>query len=392
MIPGFAILDRPLVSSLFEDTLADLGVPVLKNHPQVALRREADLNLLSREEFFSLLESSPRPRLYTNSEDSLGTILQRLAGSDLARQINDAKNKSLMREVLAPLYPDFWYRSESLKTIRRLDPATLPYPLIVKPKVGFLSVAVESVEGPQGWRRALDQVEQQLANAREAFPASVLGPEELLLEQRIPGQEFALDVYFGQEGKPVIVDVMHHLLRGPGDVEDRVYLTTPRLIEERGSFFMPALLRMAEALRFRDFPAHIEFRLDEAGRPIPIEINPLRFAGLGCADLAWYAYGLNPHRAFFLAETPDWPALRARTADRVFSVVILGLPKTLDRSTIRSVHWEQLASSFSNLRELRKVDYRTYPVLGFAFLESPDMDEPRRILDLDLLQFLDCGR
>ena len=34
------------------------------------------------------------------------------------------------------------------------------------------------------------------------------------------------------------------------------------------------------------------------------------------------------------------------------------------------------------------MDYRAYPLLAFAFIESPDMEEPRRLLQADFAQFV----
>ena len=40
---------------------------------------------------------------------------------------------------------------------------------------------------------------------------------------------------------------------------------------------------------------HGEFKL-EGGQLFPIELNPMRFAGCGLADLAFHAFGINPYR------------------------------------------------------------------------------------------------
>jgi hypothetical protein len=381
------ILDRPYVSDLLEDTLARLQTPVFLNHPDLALRNPVALALRDRESFFGEFAHTPHPRLYTNSEDALGDVLAHLGDTSLGRQIRVAKDKALMRELLQPLYPDLFFARVGLDELASLPSAGLPFPLIIKPAVGFFSVAVVSVDGPDGWDAARARVSVELEAARGVFPESVLNTTQMVLEQRVEGREFAIDTYFGSDGAPVLLDVMEHLFRDAEDTDDRVYVTSAALIREHGPQFVAVLGEMGHRLGFTNLAAHVEFRVEASGRAVPIEINPLRLAGFCSTDLAWYAYGLNTHETFLRGWAPDWERLLVGR-DAVYSLVVCKPPQDLDRARIRDVDWDRLATTFSRPLEIRRMDYHAYPLLAFAFIESPDLEEPRRLLDADFAPFL----
>lgn len=381
------ILDRPYVSTLLEDTLARLYTPVLLNRSDLALRRPCDLNLVEPENFWTRIASVERPRLYTNSEDALATALAALEPTTLSRQIRVAKDKALMRERLQPLFPDLFFARVSIDDLAAMPATGLPFPLIIKPAVGFFSLAVVSARGPEEWDTARACLKAEIEAARDLFPVSVLDPCQMLIEQRVEGREFAVDVYFDGEGSPVLLDVMEHIFRNPDDTDDRVYLTSAALIREYGPRFTDVLTSMARILEMVDLAAHVEFRVEASGRAIPIEINPLRLAGFCSTELAWHAYGLNTHEAYLLGQKPDWDRLLVGR-ESVYSLVLCKPPPDIDRARIRSVDLEELATVFCQPLEVRPMDYRAYPLLALAFIESPDMEEPRRLLDADFAPFI----
>ena len=52
------------------------------------------------------------------------------------------KNKALFRELLAPAYPDFFFKQATLADLPALNPDNFSYPFVLKAKVGFFSVGV----------------------------------------------------------------------------------------------------------------------------------------------------------------------------------------------------------------------------------------------------------
>ena len=400
-LENFVVLDHPYVSDVCEATLSRLETPVLLAAPDVPVRDASALRLLDREAFFAAVATAERPRLYANSENPLAIVRAGLefarddgggdAAKRLARRIGLAKDKAAMREMLRPLYPGFWFRRVALRGLDDLDVGSLRFPLVLKPAVGFFSVGVATVPSAADWPAAVAAVRRQFDQWRGVYPRSVLDEGAMLLEQFVEGEEYAVDVYWDGAGRPVIVNLMAHLFRDAEDTTDRVYWTGAEVLRAKLAPLGHTLGEIGGQLGFSDFPAHVELRVVPGDRAVPIEINPLRFAGFGTTDLAWFAFGSNSHDAFLRESVPDWDALLRGREGRVYSLVLCSLPASIDRSRIVEVRWDELAASFEGLVALRPIDYRQYPILAFAFLENDGLDEPRRHLDTDFTQFLRMG-
>jgi hypothetical protein len=60
------------------------------------------------------------------------------------------------------------------------------------------------------------------------------------------------------------------------------------------------LSKIGKELHLKNFPAHAEVRIDENGKIIPIEVNPLRFGGFcTTADLLGVTLGFNEYKCFY---------------------------------------------------------------------------------------------
>jgi len=59
-------------------------------------------------------------------------------------------------------------------------------------------------------------------------------------------------------------------------------------------------------------------------------------------------------------------------------------------SEIQSFDYEKLLAGFEKPLELRKIDYKSYPVFGFLFTETQEDNfiELKNILDSDLNEFI----
>ena len=103
---------------------------------------------------------------------------------------------------------------------------------------------------------------------------------------------------------------------------------------------------------------------------MPIEINAFRFGGwCTTADMTSHAFGFNPYEYFFKGQKPDWKSILSKTNDSLYSIIVLDNSTGQDGKIIKAFDYDLLCSGFSNLLELRKVDYKEYPVFGFIFAE-----------------------
>lgn len=387
------ILEKPYVSDLLLETLVKMGVPVLDNEVarEVAGRESGrGLNVRPEEEFVRLYRENSGQPVYSNSENAIEWMKGHLAGGDLPDRIGLFKDKAAFRDLVRDLWPDFWYRTVRFEDLADVDPAEVPIPCVLKPCVGFFSLGVHMVESVDGFRKAVRAVQEEVGRIRSIYPAEVLKLDNFIIEQCIEGEEFAVDAYFDAAGAPVILNIFSHLFASSDDVGDRCYFTSPEIVAEHHDQFLELLRQIGNRAHLRNFPIHIEVRVDGSGNVGVIEVNPMRFAGWCVTDLAWHAYGVNPYTCFMEGTAPDWPAICAARQGKVYAMVIGDIAASVDRANIASVDHAAFLKAFSKPLELRKIDYREYPVFAFVFaeVERENMDELKRLLPADFGVYL----
>jgi hypothetical protein len=166
-------------------------------------------------------------------------------------------------------------------------------------------------------------------------------------------------------------------------------VTSRQIVEFGIRMFTAPLARIGRLADLRNFPLHIEMRVD--GRDVvPVEANPLRFAGFGGTDFGWYAWGINTHEYFIEKRSPDWAAVFEGKEDRVYSMYVAFIPDDVPVSKVREIDYESFASNFSKIIELRKTDWENYRVFAFVFSETgpESVEEIERNLQLDLAKFV----
>jgi len=251
-------------------------------------------------------------------------------------------------------------------------------------------LAVHVVASADAWPSVVAEIEREVQAFASLYPEQVLRLDRFVVEEVIEGEEFAVDAYFDADGAPVLIDIYAHLFVSADDVSDRVYLTSAETVARLGP---PALEFLAEVGRragLSDFPVHAELRIDDAGRVAPIEVNPMRFGGWCAADLAHFAYGVNPYRCYLLGKRPDWARIAVETAGRTTALIVSDLPSSVDLAAIDAVDYERFAARFSRVLELRPMDFNRYPVFAFTFVAVPsdDLSELHAVLGADLREYL----
>lgn len=385
------ILDKPYVSEFLRDSLCSNQTPVLETPFSRNILHGQGARLLPDQEFVDLARSQGQaPRIYSNSENAIEWIARNLDFCQLPEHIALFKDKIRFRELLSPLYPDYFYTGGTLQELARLDPATLPFPLVVKPAVGFFSLGVHVIPDAEHWRATLQTLEREVQCIGCQYPGQVLDAGRFVLEQALAGEEFAVDAYFDDQGRVVILNILAHLFASAQDVSDRVYITSTEIIDAWAPSFAELLQTIGNTAGLRNFPIHAELRNDPQRGLAPIEINPMRFAGWCCTDLAAHAYGFDPCQLYLQGAAPHWPSIREQRQGSVWAIVVADLPAHLDRTRIRDVDYSAFLQQFSAPLELRKVDWRTYSVFAFLFARVPSgqLQELRAMLGQDLQRYL----
>ncbi|MGE4194503.1 MAG: ATP-grasp domain-containing protein [Pseudodesulfovibrio sp.] len=382
------VLDYPYVSKFLVESVRDLGLPVLDT-PQVReLAGGVPLNYIDEIEFSARLALGGK--VYTNSENGLEHVLRCRCNEDLARQVDICKDKALFRETVANLHPDYRFLRVPHAGLSGLDLSDFPVPFVIKPARGFFSLGVHVVNDLADWPATLEAIETERAALNAEYPEAVVSGAEFILEQVIDGEEYAIDVYYDAEGNPVITNILHHHFLSADDVSDRLYYTSARIIETWLLPFTEYVRDVGRECGFNNFVTHIEVRVTPEGDILPIEANPLRFAGWCVADITNLAWDFNPYECYFKELRPDWDAILEANKGQAVVMVIGDLPPGTDRESIGSIDYQGFQSMFSNTLELRKIDYKAYPVFAFAYarMDEPELARLKLALAEDFCRFV----
>lgn len=387
MFLPLVIIDRPYASEELLTYLQNEQVIVLDS--PVAREMSAGFTLNFVPDFvFTELATEENARLYTLSEHSLDWVLHNIEGESLHRGIKAMKNKDHFRKLLAPLYPEFFYETLTLEelTSYTVDESKLPF--VLKPAVGFFSVGVYTITNKEDFSAAVKSLMADYENWKNLFPESVVAAQRFILEAFIHGEEYAIDAYYNDNGEAVVVNVMHHLFSSMKDVSDRLYYTSEKVIREFVPKFQAYLNEIGTILNLKNFPLHMEVRVREDGSIIPIESNPMRFAGWSCTDIAFFAYALPTYHYYLNNEKPDWDRLLEGTENKRFALVILDKPASFTKEQV--FDYEKLCNDFQRVICLRKLDYLNDKPFGFLFTETSEdnLKELETIMCSDLTEYL----
>ncbi len=384
------ILDKPYVSKFLEDTISEMDVPVLKNQAVKEFELNSDINFLADKEFVNQVQSTEETLIYSNSENPINWIANNLSFTNLPEKIDLFKDKVKFRDLLADMYPDFFYQEVSFDQLAELDVAKIEKPFIIKPSIGFFSLGVYKVNSASQWEQVVKELEEEVKSMAGNYPVEVINADKFIIEENIEGEEFAVDLYYNGAGEPVILNILKHLFSSGEDVSDRVYITSKEIIEKYRKQFLEFLSTMGEKVDLKNFPLHIEFRVNEQNKIVPIEVNPMRFAGWCATDMAYYAYGINVYQYFFQQQKPDWEEILKDKEDEIYSIVVADLPGDIDATEIKGVDYDKFSSYFENPLELRQIDYEQHGVFAFLFAETSrdNWRELEDILNSDLREYL----
>ncbi|MBN2595577.1 ATP-grasp domain-containing protein [Labilibaculum sp.] len=382
------LLDKPYVSKFLKETIVKYNFPTLDTGN---VTEKGELLLISSEQIVQHFRDNTNSRIYTNSENSINWVVNHLSFTKLPQYINVFKNKIEFRKLIQGMYPDFFFKEVLFKDLDEIQPAELPMPFIIKPAVGFLSLGVHKVVNEDDWLRVKQLICEEFTDAQALFPIEVVNASSFLIEEVIAGDEFAFDAYFDENGEAVVLGVLKHLFASEKDVSDRVYCTSKELIRAYIPQFKQFVQELGEQVELKNFPVHIEVRVDEMGKLIPIEVNPMRFGGwCTTADLTYLATKLNSYHCFLSNIKPDWDLILKEMDDEIYSLIILDNSTKIPSGQITHFDYKKLLAQFCNPLELRKIDYKMYSIFGMLFTKTPKdkFREIEEILVSDLRDFV----
>ena len=385
------LIDKPFVSDFFKKSVRDFNIPVVDTGGVKQFDLLDGTTIVDEECAVNIIKNSDEVRIYTTSENAIGWISEHLAFSELPEKIELFKDKYKFRQLTNSLFPDFYYKKIKLEDLADINFIEIPLPFIIKPTVGFFSMGVHTVSSHQQWLKTIELINAEMKQVKDLYPLQVMDTRYFIIEQIINGEEFAIDAYFNASGEAVIVGIFQHVFSSDADVSDRVYITSKEIIENNLVDFTDFVTSIGKLSDVKNFPVHIELRRDIDGCLLPIEVNPMRFGGwCTTADVTYLAYGFNPYKYYYSALKPDWGELLKDKDGRLFSIIVLDNSSGIEAQNILNFDYEKLCKKIEKPLELRKINYKKYPVFGFLFTETSakNFSELSYILNSNLTEFL----
>lgn len=367
------LIDKPYVSDFLIKTIKENNFQIVETKVAKELVTDNSLNWISEIDAKNNFLNNPNQPIYSNSENSISWVEQHLSSTTLPNQINIFKNKIRFRELLKETYPNYYFEGVKFEELDNLEIANLKFPFIIKPAVGFFSLGVHKVDEPSEWNAILAEIKKDINHIKGFYPTEVLDANYFIIEECIEGEEYAIDCYYNEKGEAVVLNIMHHIFSSGKDVSDRVYSTSKEIITSNLSTVQNLVTIIGEKANLKNFPIHIEVRIDANGTIIPIEVNPMRFGGwCTTGDMAWYAYGINSYEYFINGIKPNWEEIFKDKGGEKYSLILLDNSSGIPQDEIQSFDYDLLLKDFEKPLLLRKVAMKEYPVFGFVFTQTSE--------------------
>ncbi|WP_421883888.1 ATP-grasp domain-containing protein [Pacificispira sp.] len=325
-----------------------------------------------------------KDRVVITSENVLDTVLQRLDDPARADLIDALKNKHRCREMLTARYPDFYY---GIVQLDRLTDLKLPpgRRFVVKPNRGYFATAIKIVDSDSDLAATRDEMAAEIRKNGAVFASTVLSDADVIVEEFIDGEEYAVDMFYDGAGMPVIVNIYHHPIPENPDYLHALYYTSKPVFDRLHGELTEWFSSLNETLGARAFPIHGEFKLGANGL-VPVELNPLRFGGDGLIDLAFHAFGLNPYDAFFNDRAPDWPTIWRGREEKIYTWMMGYVGTDVDVSSHRPDHGA-FQNLFSNILSDTLLNYEAHLGFSVVYAEESDIEAVHRLVNTDFQKF-----
>ncbi|MCK5893166.1 MAG: ATP-grasp domain-containing protein [Endozoicomonadaceae bacterium] len=323
-------------------------------------------------------------KIYAPHEDALDNILLQSTDAQLADGIIQLKDKFLFRQLLKKVTPDYFCKVVNREKLTALQlPTDRKY--VLKPRKGFFGTAVHFIDHTTDLQVLSLTIEAELKKSGSYFSNNTLDTQDLIVEEFIEGEEYAVDMFFNSNGEPVITNITHHPLAHRQEYFHSLYYTSREVFEQYYDRFITFFNHFNQELKLRNFPIHAEFK----GTPEnfkSIEMNPLRFGGFGLADLAFHTTGLNPFKAYFLNESIDWSEFWQQHPDESYCWV-LGYKGAEAIFPAMIPDHQAFQQYLGEIIHYTVVDHLTNPVFAIAYIKVNGSSRIDEIKDTEFNHF-----
>jgi hypothetical protein len=299
------------------------------------------------------------------SEAAIENIITRIDDSVRTKAIELLKNKYTFRQILADIYPSFQYQFIQSHQIQALQ---LTQKSVIKPVKGVFGTAVKIIDRDTDLTELASELQIELTKNTELFPPSVLSTTDFIVESYIEGEEYAVDMFYDSVGSACIVNIYHHPLPQNLAYLHVIYYSSQAVFDRiyaKAKLFFTELNRI---LNVTNLPIHGEFKFD-GNCLMPIELNALRFGGMGLGNLVFHGLGVDPYACFAEDIEPDWQQIWQNKQADIFVFLIAYNGATINVENYKPDP-EKLKQQFTEILLERDFDYQNQLAFGIYILKE----------------------
>ena len=343
-----------------------------------------NLNILSISDLADTdLHFSDGDKVCITSETSLDLLISRITDDSKINAILKLKDKYLFREILLKIYPNYKFQKINVEEIESL---IITEKSVIKPVKGCFGTAVRVIEPNIDFLKLSAELQEEMQKNGTIFSDNVLSKEDFIVEQFIGGEEFAVDLFYNSSGEPCVINIYHHPMPNNLAYLHMIYYSSKTVFEEiydKAKYFFTELNKI---LKVKNFAMHSEFKLND-GQLIPIEINPMRFGGMGLGNMIFHALGVNPYQYFLEEREPDWRGIwKGKEFDNfVFFIAYNSLNKSVKDHKPNIV---KLKQKFSKVLLEKQFDYQKQLTFAIFCLEETNQNIPE-LLKIEFDDYFD---
>ncbi len=311
------------------------------------------------------LQFAKQDKVCIASEAAIEKVIDRIDDPQRIKAIELLKDKYAFRQLLADIYPDFQYQFVRADRIQDLK---ITEKSVIKPVKGVFGTAVRIIDRDTDLSELASELQTELTKNADLFSPSVLSTTDFIVERYIDGEEYAVDMFYDSSGSACIVNIYHHPLPRNLAYLHVIYYSARSVFDRiyaKAKHFFTELNRL---LKVTNLPIHSEFKFN-GGRLMPIELNALRFGGMGLGNLVFHGLGVDPYACFAADMEPDWPQIWQDKQADIFVFFIAYNGKNTNLNYYQP-NREKLKREFTEILLERDFDCRNQLAFGIYILKE----------------------
>jgi ATP-grasp domain len=320
-----------------------------------------DLDWLSQ----SQLHFTKDDKVCIASEAAIELVTSKIVDPAKQQAVALLKDKYAFRQMLGDMYPQYQYQLVQADDIHRLK---IDQKSVIKPVKGVFGTAVRMIDQDTDLTNLSEELKAELLKNKSIFSDSVLSQADFLVEQYIDGEEYAVDMFYNSSGDPCITNIYHHPIPANRSYLHMIYYSSKSVFDRiytKAKVFFTALNKI---LNITNLTIHGEFKLDGA-ELVPIELNSLRFGGMGLGNMVFHTLGVNPYLCFLNDLEPDWQMLWQDRDQALLTFFIAYNGTNIDLTTHKP-NYQLLEQQFTKILFKQYFDYQSQLACGIYFLKE----------------------